>query len=129
MLKNLMIEIARLDHVSFAVQDVDASRRFFGGVLGLPEIDRPALDFRGAWFGIGDRALHLIEQESDNRAAAAEKTRADHMALEVKDMDAVSQALDAAGIPYQLGTNDRLGFRQVFCADPDGHTIEFISGG
>jgi catechol 2,3-dioxygenase-like lactoylglutathione lyase family enzyme len=57
MLTKLMIEVARLDHVSFAVQDVDASRRFFGGVLGLPEIDRPAFDFRGAWFGIGDRAL------------------------------------------------------------------------
>lgn len=129
MLTKLMIEIARLDHVSFAVQDVDASRRFFGEVLGLPEIDRPAFDFRGAWFGIGDRALHLIEQETAGRAAAAKLTRADHMALEVKDMDAVSQALDAAAIPYQRGTNDRLGFRQIFCADPDGHTIEFISRG
>ena len=124
-----MIEIARLDHVSFAVQDVDASRRFFGGVLGLPEIDRPAFDFPGAWFGIGDRSLHLIEQEGSNRSAAAKATRADHMALEVKDMDAVTQALDSAEIAYQLGTNDQLGFRQIFCADPDGHTIEFISRG
>jgi catechol 2,3-dioxygenase-like lactoylglutathione lyase family enzyme len=69
----------------------------------------------------------LIEQEVDDRTAAAKLTRADHMALEVKNMDAVSQALDTAGIPYQLGTNDRLGFRQIFCADPDDHTIEFIS--
>jgi glyoxylase I family protein len=124
-----MIEIVRLDHVSFAVQDADVSRRFFGGVLSLPEIDRPAFDFRGAWFGIGDRALHLIEQEVVNRSAAAKLTRADHMALEVKDMDAVKLALDTAEIPYQLGSNDRLGFRQIFCADPDGHTIEFISRG
>ena len=43
--------------------------------------------------------------------------------------DAVKQALDSAEIPYQLGTNDQLGFRQIFCADPDGHTIEFISRG
>ncbi len=124
-----MIEIARLDHVSFAVKDVDASRRFFGDVLGLPEIERPAFDFPGAWFGIGDRALHLIEQETANRASSAAPTRADHMALEVKDMDAVSHTLDAAGVPYQLGRNDHLGFRQIFCADPDGHTIEFISRG
>jgi catechol 2,3-dioxygenase-like lactoylglutathione lyase family enzyme len=47
MLTKLMIEIARLDHVSFAVQDVDASRRFFGAVLGLPEIDRPPSIFAG----------------------------------------------------------------------------------
>ena len=129
MLTKLMIELARLDHVSFAVQDVDASRRFFGTVLGLPEIERPAFDFRGAWFGIGDRALHLIEQEGATRGGAARLTRADHMALEVKDMDAVKEALESAEIPYQLGTNDRLGFRQIFCADPDGHTIEFISRG
>ena len=88
-----------------------------------------SFDFRGAWFGIGDRALHLIEQEGASRGAAAKLTRADHMALEVKDMDAVKEALESAEIPYQLGTNDRLGFRQIFCADPDGHTIEFISRG
>ena len=129
MLTKLMIEIARLDHVSFAVQDVDASRRFFGTVLGLPEIERPAFDFRGAWFGIGDRALHLSEQEGATRGGAARLTRADHMALEVKDMDAVKEALESAESPSQLGTNDRLGFRQIFCADPDGHTIEFISRG
>ena len=121
MLAQSMIEIVRLDHVSFAVQDVDASRRFFGEVLGLPEIDRPAFDFRGAWFGIGDRSLHLIEQESVNRASSSKLTRADHLALQ--------RTLDDAGIPYQLGTNHRLGLRQIFCADPDGHTIEFISRG
>ena len=129
MLAQSMIEIVRLDHVSFAVQDVDASRRFFGEVLGLPEIDRPAFDFRGAWFGIGDRSLHLIEQESVNRASSSKLTRADHLALQVKDIDAVQRTLDDAGIPYQLGTNHRLGLRQIFCADPDGHTIEFISRG
>lgn len=124
-----MIEIARLHHVSFAVKDVDASRRFFGEVLGLPELDRPAFNFRGAWYGLGDRALHLIEKVDANREAVAQLTRADHMALEVKDIDAVKEALDAAAISYQVGTNDRLGFRQIFCSDPDGHTIEFISLG
>ncbi len=127
MLSGRMIEVSRLHHVSFAVKDVEASRRFFGEVLGLPEIDRPPFKFRGAWYGIGDRALHLIEEADINKDAAARLGRSDHMALEVAGMDAVTAALDQAAIPYERGTNDALGFKQVFCADPDGHTIEFIS--
>ena len=49
------------------------------------------------------------------------------MAIEVKELTAVGKALDEAGIPYQMGTNEALGFQQTFCADPDGHTIEFIT--
>ena len=53
-------------------------------------------------------------------------SRSDHMALEVEDLEAVKKELDAAGVAYQLGSNDALGFSQVFCSDPDGHTIEFV---
>lgn len=122
-----MIEITRLHHVSFAVKDVAASRRFFGEVLGIQEIERPAFDFAGAWYGIGDRQLHLIEQPDASREALAKLTRSDHMALEVKDMSAVRESLTEAKIDFQVGTNDRLGFAQTFCTDPDGHTIEFIT--
>jgi glyoxylase I family protein len=124
-----MIEIVRLHHVSFAVKDVAASRRFFGNVLGIPEIERPAFDFAGAWYGIGDRQMHLIEQPDASRETLAKLTRSDHMALEVKDMGAVRQALTDASIEFQVGTNEHLGFAQTFCTDPDGHTIEFIHAG
>lgn len=122
-----MIELVRLHHVSFAVQDLDRSREFFGKVVGLSEIPRPAFDFRGAWFAIGDRQLHLIEQkDAAGGAATGRISRSDHMALEVADVDAVRKTLDEAGISYQAGGNDALGFTQVFCSDPDGHTIEFV---
>lgn len=122
-----MIEIVRLHHVSFAVKDVAASRRFFGEILGIPEIERPDFGFRGAWYGIGDRQLHLIEQPDAGGEAQDKLTRSDHMALEVKDMAAVRTSLSEANIDFQMGTNDRLGFTQTFCTDPDGHTIEFIT--
>ena len=121
-----MIELVRLHHVSFAIKDLAASRRFFGEVLGLSEIERPNFNFAGAWYALGDRALHLIEDAGSGHEAAAGLSRSDHTALEVADMSAVTGSLEGAGIAFQRGTNDALGFQQVFCSDPDGHTIEFI---
>ena len=51
------------------------------------------------------------------------------MALEVVDIDAVKRTLEQAGVAYQMGGNERLGFEQVFCSDPDGHTVEFVRYG
>ena len=121
-----MIDVVRLHHVSFAVKDLDASKRFFGGVIGFEELDRPAFGFRGAWYAIGDRQLHLIEQADAGRDVPGRISRSDHMALEVEDLDQVRSKLEEAGIEYARGSNDALGFSQVFCSDPDGHTIEFV---
>lgn len=121
-----MIDVVRLHHVSFAVRDLAASKRFFGEVIGFSELDRPNFNFPGAWYAIGDRQLHLIQQDSAGRDVEGRISRSDHMALEVKDLEAVKRALGEAGIEYQLGSNDALGFSQVFCSDPDGHTVEFV---
>lgn len=121
-----MIPLERLHHVSFAVADLAKSKAFFGGVIGLPEIQRPAFNFAGAWYAIGDRQLHLIEQPGAGRDSSSRLSRSDHMALEVKDIALAAAALDDAGIEYQRGGNEALGFSQIFCADPDGHTIEFV---
>ena len=121
-----MVDLVKLHHVSFAIKDLDDSKRFFGGVLGLSEIERPGFNFAGAWYALGDRQLHLI-QEPANAAGGPERlTRADHMALEVRDVEAVKSALADNGIDYQLGGNSSLGMDQVFCRDPDGHVIEFV---
>lgn len=121
-----MFELVRLHHVSLAVRDVEASRKFFGGVLGLPELERPAFSFAGAWYAIGDRQLHLIQEATGSRTLAHRISRSDHMALEVKDVSAVKETLEQAGIDYQVGGNEKFGFEQVFCSDPDGHTVEFV---
>jgi catechol 2,3-dioxygenase-like lactoylglutathione lyase family enzyme len=121
-----VIPLLRLHHVSFAVKDLAASRQFFGGVLGLPEMERPAFNFPGAWYALGDRQLHLIAQNAADRQAADRISRSDHMALEVSDVDSVKQALRSAGIEFGEGSNQALGMAQIFCRDPDGHVIEFV---
>lgn len=120
-----MIDLVRLHHVSFAIKDLNASKRFFGGVLGLEEIERPGFNFPGAWYALGDRQLHLIQQDAGG-PKSARLTRADHMALEVRDIDAVKKALVDNAVTYTEGGNSHLGMDQVFCQDPDGHVIEFV---
>jgi len=120
------IGLKRLHHVSFAVSNLAASRRFFGEVLGLPEDERPSFNFAGAWYAIGDRQLHLIEQESSGGEVRGQISRSDHMAMEVADLEVVKARLNECDIKFAEGSNDRLGMSQAFCSDPDGHTIEFV---
>ncbi len=126
MMASAMFELIRLHHVSFAVRDINASKRFFGEVLGLPELERPNFNFPGAWYALKDRQLHLIESPLANRVVEGRISRADHIALEVKDLEPVRALLREHGVELANGENDALGFQQVFCRDPDGHTIEFV---
>lgn len=122
----LMIQLVKLHHVSFASRNLEASRAFFGGVLGFPEIHRPGFNFRGIWYELGDRQLHIIENPASDPAARGHAGRSDHLALEVADTEAVRQALRSHDVPFQEGGNRHLGMEQVFCFDPDGHAIEFV---
>jgi glyoxylase I family protein len=121
-----MINMVKLHHVSFASKNLEASRAFFGEVLGLPEIERPGFNFRGVWYALGDRQLHIIENREVGAGAASRLSRSDHMALEVADIDAVRTRLKDRGVEFQEGGNRNLGMEQVFCKDPDGHVIEFV---
>ncbi len=47
--------------MSINVVDVEAAIAFYRDVLELPVLERPAFDFAGAWFGLGEQQLHLIE--------------------------------------------------------------------
>ncbi len=121
-----MVKYTNFHHVSFATKNLAASRAFFGGVLGLEEISRPAFTFPGAWYALGDRQLHIIENQQAAGAASARQSRSDHVALEVPDIAAVRKALESHGVSFEEGTNQQLGMAQLFCRDPDGHVIEFI---
>ena len=123
-----MIDLVRLHHVSFRGPRPCAIARVFWR-SGRARRDPPAglFPFPGAWFAVGDRQLHLIQESGGLPREVGERiSRSDHMALEVRDIEAVRTTLEDAGIDYQCGGNEALGFSQVFCSDPDDHTIEFV---
>ena len=64
-----------LDHVSLLVRDRDASARFYGEVLGLPEIENKTGRPHIRWFGLGaGRSIHLIAGATNDEAKRPRST-------------------------------------------------------
>jgi len=118
-----MIKILDLNHVALGVSDVPRSIRFYEEVVGLTRKPRPAFDFEGAWFALGEsRELHLLEGLD---TPVHEDPRGSHFAMEVDDFDACQKHLEAHGATI-VNLNLRPdGARQIFIADPDNHVVEF----
>jgi catechol 2,3-dioxygenase-like lactoylglutathione lyase family enzyme len=122
------MSILGLDHVQLAAPRgcESEARRFFGKVLGLPELDKPAvLAARGgAWFSLGPQQLHIGVDEPFAPAAKA------HPALLVApgQLDALAKRLSTAGAPVTW--DDSLpGVRRFFTEDPWGNRIELLADG
>ncbi len=113
-----VLEFRRVHHVSINVVDLDAAVAFYRDVLELPVLDRPPFDFGGAWFGLGEQQLHLIEV-SDFTAPVGQ-----HFAVQVADIDATIATLGARGVRVSRTTEIPGVCRQAFFADPTGNSIE-----
>jgi catechol 2,3-dioxygenase-like lactoylglutathione lyase family enzyme len=116
--------VAGLDHVQVAAPpgcEADA-RRFYGELLGLPEIEKPApLAARGGvWFACGPQQLHV---GVDAQFAPALKA---HPALAVSALDELATTLECAGMTVTW--DDTLpGVPRFFTADPWGNRLELLA--
>jgi catechol 2,3-dioxygenase-like lactoylglutathione lyase family enzyme len=116
--------IAALDHIQIAAPAgcESAAREFYGSLLGMREIEKPApLRVRGGcWFECGTQQLH-IGVEVDFRAA-----RKAHPAFVATDLDELREALRAFGVKIVDDTSIP-GTRRFFADDPWGNRLEFIA--
>ena len=56
-----MIAIKKFMHAGLIVSDLQKSRAFYEGLLGLkPNPARPNFDFDGVWYDIGQNQIHLM---------------------------------------------------------------------
>jgi catechol 2,3-dioxygenase-like lactoylglutathione lyase family enzyme len=115
-----------LDHVQVAAPPgrEDDARRFYGGVLGLPELEKPpALAAEGAWFALAAGALNV--GMTDAFAAAAKA----HPGLRAETLEALEDLagrLEAEGYPVEW--DDRLpGHRRFYTRDPFGNRLELLA--
>lgn len=119
--------IVELNHVALLVSDVKRSCDFYGEVLGLEPMARPAFDFPGAWFRLGSlQELHLIGGMPVARGT--EQPRGNHFALRVKDLEAWRQYLQPLGLIVRGPVRRPDGAMQIFVRDPDGHLVELFTG-
>ncbi len=128
------IRVKHIDHVTLIVRDVEVSRRFYVGLLGMSEVPRPNFDFAGAWFQAGATLIHLIEQHDRSGPAGypddvlVKSSRNHHFAFEVDDARAAARLLKDQGIVLVDDAKLRPdGAVQVFLTDPDGHVVELCT--
>jgi catechol 2,3-dioxygenase-like lactoylglutathione lyase family enzyme len=89
-------QFTHIDHVSIIITDVERSRRFYGGLLGLREIAKPStFDFVVVWYDLGNQHLHLLlKDRADTRSPR-------HFALRVPDIRAARDWFHDRGVPTE----------------------------
>ncbi len=117
------MRIKSIEHVQLAMppgREAEA-RKFYGGLLGIPEkLKPPELQKRGGcWFESGALKVHL-GVEADFRPA-----RKAHPAFIVEDLRALEAALRAAGVAVN-GDVPLAGYYRIFVDDPFGNRLELM---
>ena len=116
-----------IDHVQLAAPAgcEAAARRFFGELLGLRELPKPAEMAKrgGHWFECGGQQIH-IGVEKDFRPA-----KKAHPAIRLKDeaaLRALQARLQAAGVATR--DDDEIAeSARFFAEDPWGNRLEFVA--
>jgi catechol 2,3-dioxygenase-like lactoylglutathione lyase family enzyme len=115
--------IASIDHVQIAAPPgcEAAAREFYGAILGMKELVKPAaLQARGGcWFECGAHQLH-VGVEQDFRPA-----RKAHPAFAVVRLGELREMLVARGIPVADDGN-LPDTRRFYADDPWGNRLEFV---
>jgi glyoxylase I family protein len=121
-----MLEVETLHHVSLTVTDLPRAKIFYGKVLGLPELERPAFDFPGAWYSLGNRQLHLIVHATPRtlRGTTEIDSRDGHFAVRIRNYRQTLEHLRAQGVPVRESPRNPTPWAQIYVTDPDGNVIE-----
>jgi len=114
-----------IDHVQLAAPEgcEPQARAFFGGLLGWPELPKPAaLAGRGgAWFQCGKHQVHIGVQQPFAPAAKA------HPAFQVRRLAALREHLRRNGVRIvDDEARSEEGYARFFAQDPFGNRLEFI---
>ncbi|MBA3789596.1 VOC family protein [Patescibacteria group bacterium] len=118
----MKIQIKRLDHVQLAIPigGEERAREFYGGILGLAEVEKPAELKKngGLWYEVAGIGLHLGAEEPQARSKR-------HPAFKVENLEAVRAYLKENGAEIkeevQIEGIERFSFYDWF-----GNRIEFF---
>jgi catechol 2,3-dioxygenase-like lactoylglutathione lyase family enzyme len=111
-----------MNHFTVLTKDLEATKAFYVGLLGLKEGYRPPLGFPGIWLYAGAHpVLHVVAGRPLPEPPAGVL---DHMAFSASNLADVTTRLKAAGIKYDLRKQPDSGVWQLFCFDPSGARVE-----
>ena len=134
--------VGRLDHYSIRTLDIEASRRFYTGIMGFTVGFRPPFDFPGIWLYNGAQypettgVVHIIgidphnpqglkDYLGDRDPVALQGTGSvDHMAFTATGLGDMRCRLQQHKVTFRERTVPALGIHQLFFEDPSGVTLE-----
>jgi catechol 2,3-dioxygenase-like lactoylglutathione lyase family enzyme len=114
--------ILGIQHIQVAITagGEDRARAFYGGLLGMAEVPKPAslADRGGCWFECGPQQVHCGVEDP-----VAPSGR--HPAFLVAGLSGFRERIEAAG--FATMTDRPLpGFRRFYAIDPFGNRLEFL---
>lgn len=126
--------VQSIDHITINVKNLEASRAFYGELLGLAELSKVDMgDHILTYYALpGGVKLELISYMSDTgdcTAGLLERGRFRHLALRVDDLETLAARLgDFGGRVLQPPRwVEQLGFTGMLAEDPNGCELEFLT--
>jgi catechol 2,3-dioxygenase-like lactoylglutathione lyase family enzyme len=112
-----LIEVERVDFVSFFTQDIERAKRFYAETLGLEVETEGENDME---FRAGQVTLDIFDPTSVGQAFAPSPAG---IALRVPDVDTARAELEAKGVEFEGETIQTRVCRMAFFKDPDGNSL------
>ena len=129
------MSLNKLEHFLIRANNLEDTRAFYEGVLGLRDGDRPPFKFPGHWLYLGGvPCVHLVAEgfdkefatymdRGDGETRTHEHTGAiDHIAFNATDLKGMQKRFADLGI--EIREQGVEGLHQIFLKDPNGITIE-----
>ncbi len=114
------LRITGVDFVAVPAKDFEESVRFYGTVLGLPEVKRWGT-MPGAEFQAGNLTLAVMEPTAFGQEF---RPHAMPIALQVDDVAAAREHLEAQGVRFGGEIIDSGACHQAIFSDPAGNTLD-----
>ena len=115
-------------HVAICCHDIEATKQFYGEVIGLRELERPpgiSGNFPSVWYQLGETQLHIV-QEKDYQPLRS--PLAPHVAIRTSDFESVIGGIAARGGKFIYGPAEGPdGNVLVVLADPTGNNLEITT--
>jgi catechol 2,3-dioxygenase-like lactoylglutathione lyase family enzyme len=114
--------IKEIAFIGYPITNVQRSRAFYGGLLGLRQSHQFGDDQDDhVWieYDVGPVTISLAKMGDQWKASS----EGPNVALEVTDFDAMIITLKDAGVPFQLEPQDFPSCRMACVKDPDGNVV------
>ena len=111
-----------LHHVNVTVAPdlEEATKHFYGAVLGLTQVPKPATSRQsGAWYQIGSNQLHLSVETGGNGAVSS-----GHVCFAVSDLAEAERKFRDAGAEFIPDPKPNPNSPRFFVRDPGGNLLE-----